>query len=58
MTFDDFAKDAAQRDADDPLAWARPLFCIPDGVVYLDGNSHGHLPAAALDKMHDRMARE
>lgn len=58
MTFDDFAKDAARRDAADPLAWARPLFRIPDGIVYLDGNSLGHLPAAALEKMQDRMARE
>src|ERR1051326_1433293 len=32
-------------DAHDPLAFARARFILPEGVIYLDGNSLGGLPA-------------
>jgi kynureninase len=35
------------RDADDPLAPLRERFVIPDGIIYLDGNSLGPMPRAA-----------
>jgi kynureninase len=38
---------ADQLDAKDELAFARTRFRMPDGVIYLDGNSLGALPAEA-----------
>jgi kynureninase len=38
--------DARRLDETDPLAAKRDLFSIPEGVLYLDGNSLGVLPAA------------
>jgi kynureninase len=43
MTLDE----AQQIDASDPLAFARERFRLPEGVIYLDGNSLGALPVAA-----------
>ena len=38
-------KTCAEMDHVDPLAFARARFSLPEGVVYLDGNSLGALPA-------------
>ena len=48
---------AAEFDAADPLAEYRARFTLPDGVIYLDGNSLGALPRstpAAMAKVMER----
>ncbi|MGW3988020.1 kynureninase [Streptomyces sp. NPDC004830] len=49
---------AAQLDADDPLAPLRARFLLPPGVVYLDGNSLGPLPAAVPAALDDAVRRQ
>ncbi|HEX7188896.1 MAG TPA: kynureninase [Actinomycetes bacterium] len=49
---------AARLDADDPLAVARDRFVLPDGMVYLNGNSLGPLPAAVPDVVRDVVERQ
>ena len=54
MTLDE----AKQLDAADPLAFARERFAMPGGVIYLDGNSLGALPAATSERLRDVAERQ
>jgi kynureninase len=45
-------------DAADPLAFARERFRLPEGVVYLDGNSLGALPVAAPEALANTAERQ
>ena len=52
-------REAAQTlDADDPLAPWREEFVVPDGVVYLDGNSLGMLPRRTVIRLNQVMNEE
>jgi len=51
-------KEAWQLGANDPLAFARERFQLPDGIIYLDGNSLGALPAAAARALGDTAERQ
>ena len=48
---------AEAEDAADPLREMRARFALPPGVIYLDGNSLGPAPTAALAEL-DRAARD
>jgi len=52
------SEDCFRMDADDPLAFARARFRIPEGVFYLDGNSLGALPVTTAARIDDVVARE
>ena len=50
--------EARQLDATDPLAFARERFRLPEGVIYLDGNSLGALPVAAREALTETAERQ
>ncbi len=45
-------------DATDPLAHCRERFILPDGVIYLDGNSLGALPKGVNERLHRAINEE
>ena len=47
-----------QRDASDPLASLREQFVLPEGVIYLDGNSLGVLPKTAAARVAEAVTQE
>lgn len=49
---------ARQLDSADPLAFARTRFQLPEGRIYLDGNSLGALPAATPASLLDTAERQ
>ena len=51
-------EDCAALDRADPLAPLRAQFHLPEGLVYLDGNSLGPLPRATPARAAEVMARE
>jgi kynureninase len=50
--------DCRALDAQDPLAPLRAHFTLPEGVIYLDGNSLGVLPKATAARVADVVTRE
>ena len=50
--------DALALDAADPLAPLRAQFSLPEGLVYLDGNSLGALPRATAARVQQVLAQE
>lgn len=49
---------ARELDAADPLNGFRDRFTLPEGVIYLDGNSLGALPKAAVERVHQVVTGE
>ena len=50
--------EASDRDAGDPLGPFREKFDLPDGLIYLDGNSLGPLLHSVRDRVADVVSRE
>ena len=51
-------QDLMELDRTDPLRTARDEFALPEGVIYLNGNSLGAMPKAAPERVKDFMERE
>ena len=59
MTLDTLDRAACEAmDAADPLAPLRDRFDLPDGMIYLDGNSLGAMPKGAAARAHEVVTRE
>lgn len=59
MPNSDFSgKTIQQLDAQDPLAHCRERFVLPDKRIYLDGNSLGPLPKAAIRRARDTVEQQ
>ena len=50
--------DCQALDAQDPLRSLRDLFALPDGTIYLDGNSLGVMPRTTPERVADVVTRE
>ncbi len=50
--------DCQALDAQDPLRSLRDLFALPDGTIYLDGNSLGMMPRTTPERVADVVTRE
>jgi kynureninase len=51
-------QDCQQSDSNDPLRALRDLFLIPEGLIYLDGNSLGVMPKSAVARAAEVVTQE
>lgn len=58
MTMTTTLQDCRTLDAQDPLRELRQQFSLPDGVIYLDGNSLGVLPNTAAARVANAVTQE
>jgi kynureninase len=49
---------ARELDAQDPIGYARTKFALPDGTIYLNGNSLGPLPVASSARVRQTIEQE